>query len=335
MYWPWRTSPASGEAHWRGCLDQDNRPGRAFREVVRIGQELARLPAELNLSSVRFRVGIAAAMQDSQEAHEAYSLGLPSPRSVAESLHGALLQRGVSVGLLHPEDLMDGITHYILPHLAWFPAELVPVVKEWVQAGGHLIVGAMTASRGANNDIVTRPRPGVLANLCGMTVEEFGRQNFPEARPLILGPGRKKITSTHWYEALAVAEGTKVLATWRNRHLKDQPAITRRKLGKGSVSYVGTWLTPELLDLISKCPGMQHLLTPALPGLDPRIFLTLRMSGTTDFWFFINTSDETLPVPAGLPGQRALIDDRDPKGALPPHGVLISMLLSGDSQERG
>jgi beta-galactosidase len=324
LFWPWRSSPASGESHWRGCLDQDNRPGRAFREVARIGRELASLPADLNLSSVRFRVGIAAALQDSQEAHDAYSLGLPSPRKVAESMHGALVRKGVSVGLIHPEDLMEDITHYILPHMAWFPEEMIPVVENWVQSGGHLIVGAMSGSREANNGIVTRPRPGALAGLCGVTVEEFGRQNFPGARPLLLGTGRHKVASAEWYEALATADGTEVLATWRSRHLDGQPAITRRELGKGSVTYVGAWLTPELLDFVGRLPGMDQLLAPALPGLDPRVFMTRRMSGLNDYWFFINTHDEALPLPQALPGGLPLLDDRDRQGRLPAHGVMVT-----------
>jgi beta-galactosidase len=323
MYWPWRTSPNSGEAHWRGCLDQDNRKGRAFHEVVRIGTDLSRLPADLTHSRVAFRVGIAGAVQDAQEAHDAYSLGLPSPRTVAESLHGHFITRGVSVGILNPEDLTPEVSHFIIPHMAWFPDRYIPVLEEWVQSGGQLVVGAMTGSRTENNGIVTIPRPGILADLCGLTVEEFGRRNFPNARALHVAAKANKVLSHHWYEVLEPAPGTQVLATWQGRHLDGKPAVTCRTVGKGGVAYVGSWLTPDMLDFIASLDPLEGLMAPALAGLDPRILLSQRISEQHTYWFFINSHDQALPLPESIPSGTPLIDDRTPDGHLPGSGILV------------
>lgn len=324
MFWPWRTSPGSGESHWRGCLDQDNRPGRAFREIARTGGELAGFPADLNHARVCFRVGIAGAIQDSQEAHDAYSLGLPSPRKVAESLHGHLITKGVSVGVLHPEDLTDAVTHYIIPHMALLPDAFIPAIEKWVQEGGCLIVGAMSATRTPQNGIVTVPRPGALARLCGVTVEEFGRQNFPEDRPLTVRSGAEETTSTEWYELLAPEAETETLATWDSRHLKGLPAVTLRKTGKGSACYVGTWLTAEMLGFLARLPAMKDLFLPAIPGLDPRIFFTRRQSQKAEYDFLINTSDEALPLSAQLSPGEPLVSDATVEGRIPPHGIILS-----------
>ena len=56
-----------------------------------------------------------------------------------------------------------------------------------------------------------------------------------------------EITAGHLYELLEPAEGTEVAAAWSNRFAAGKAAITARQVGKGTVIYIGTYLTADLV----------------------------------------------------------------------------------------
>src|SRR5207302_9271290 len=118
----------------------------------------------------------------------------------------------------------------------------------FVSDGGTLVIGARSATRDLNNNVVAEPPPGVLRPLAGVTAEEYGKQNAPEKRPLCIRLESECVASTVWCEALKVDNGTEILARWQGRHLTGQAAITLRRLGRGHVVYVGSYLTAELVD---------------------------------------------------------------------------------------
>ena len=41
-YWHWHTLHFGAETYWGGVLPHSGRPGRAYREIARLGAELAR-----------------------------------------------------------------------------------------------------------------------------------------------------------------------------------------------------------------------------------------------------------------------------------------------------
>jgi beta-galactosidase len=160
-------------------------------------------------------------------------------------------------------------------------------------------VGARTATRNLDNNVVPETIPGCLRGLCGITVEEYGKQNAPQSRPLPLKIGKKTIPTNHWYESLKLDSGTKPLATWAERHIAGEPAISLRKLGKGSVVYVGTYFTAELMAAL--LPELQKIsaLEP-LWKVPPNVEVVCRQNHERRVWFFMNHSETTAKI-AALP----------------------------------
>jgi len=64
--------------------------------------------------------------------------------------------------------------------------------------------------------------------------------------------------------ALKVAPGTEVIGTWANRFAEGQAAMTSRKVGKGNVIYLGTYLSDALVEVLA-----DQVLAPA--GIVPLI----------------------------------------------------------------
>ena len=290
LYFRWRTARFGAEEYWRGIIDHDNVPGKRHDEVAQVGWELKKLGPEILGTTVRVDVGIAAADVDVYDAHEVMSFGLPSPRQVAEAIHTKLLRWGYSVGCVHPSDDLSDLKAYLIPHWALFKEEWVPNLQAFVERGGVLIIGARTATKDWNGNVISSTPPGVLSSLAGVRVKEYGKQNAPDKRPLAIKMGTESIPTENWHEQLEFLARTTGIARWNSRHLEGEPAITLKRVGQGYVIYVGTYLTPQILELL--LPFMiQNGLTRLWPDAPEGVHVVLRESPGKRLWFFINTLD--------------------------------------------
>lgn len=324
MYFRWRTCRFGAEEYWRGILDHDNVPRRAYDEVVQIGQELHRLGPAVLGTHVRVDVGLATGDVDVEEAHDILSLGLPNPRSAAQRLHEELNRAGYAVGCVHPTDNLGDLSLYVIPHWACFDPAWVPALERFVRQGGILVIGARTATKDMNNNVVATTAPGCLRELAGVSVREYGRQNSPEKRPLRITYGADSAATELWYEVLNLEDADE-LATWTGRHLSGETAVSRRRIGRGAVYYVGTMLTPAICMLVWPRIQLDARIEQLWPGTPSQVEVVLRTDGTRRIWFFTNRSDEPVRLPHTPTGDN-LLDDEEVTGGpvtLERHGVLI------------
>ncbi len=326
-----RSCRFGAEIYWEGVIDHDNVPRRRYREAAQLGEELAGVGPLLLGSKVHVDIGIAGGDFDAQHGHEPVSLGLPSPKNMAEAVHGVFYRAGYAAGIVHPEEVNSDLRLYIVPHLAIFDPAWVLALERFVRSGGTLVVGARTATRDMNGNIVADTLPGVLRELAGVTVGEYGRQNRPDLRPLTmrLEGADTNIPTTLWYEQLEpeARGGTEVLARWSARHLAGAAAITRHALGRGQVIYVGTYLTREfteailpLLERIGALPSPLSVVT----GLE--VVERVHADGRK-IRFFINQSGYALRAAVPEGACRELIADRPLESCeefeLPPNEVAV------------
>ena len=315
-----RTCRFGAEEYWVGVVDHDNVPRRRYREAARLGAELARVGRELLGGTVIFDVGVAGGDFVVQHGHDSLSHGLPSPKHMGEAVHGVFYRAGYAVGVVHPEDVLDRLKIYVIPHFALFDPAWVPNLERFVSGGGTLVVGARTACKDWQNNVVGETLPGVLRALAGATVEEYGRQNRPDRRPLALRfkDAPADTPTTLWYEQLLPDAGTEVLATWATRHLAGSAAITCRTHEKGRVIYVGTYLTREFTE--SLLPVLEQLgaLPKKISAIDGvEVVVRSRAEGGA-LQVLINHNETTVRVPAPVGATRELLADR----ALAPGGQL-------------
>ena len=297
MFFRWRTARFGAEEYWCGILDHDSVPRRRYEEAARLGAELKTLGPELLGTHVFVNVGIAAADQEVYDAHAALHLGIPGPEQMAREAHGFFLKRGYAVGCVHPSDDLTDLALYVIPHWPMFDPAWVPNLTRYVENGGVLVIGARTATKDLNNHVISVTPPGVLADLAGVTVEEFGKQNAPDERPLWVYLPTGETHSRHWYEVLQPrGEDVRVIGTWKSRHLTGQPAVTVRPLGQGFVVYAGTYLTNDMLDQLM--PEIEQLrsIPKIWPFAPEGVQVVKRQNAEKEIWFFINTTEEDLTV---------------------------------------
>jgi beta-galactosidase len=258
-------------------------------------------------TSVEVTVGVAGADFASLWGHEPITHGLPSPRNVAETVHTYFYKGGHAVGVVHPGDSLEGLSVYFVPHFAVFDPAWIPSWTRWVEAGGVLVVGARTASKDLNNNVVAETLPGALRGLVGATVEEYGRQNRPDKRPLKLAFKDGEAATELWYELLHADAGTEVVATWNGRHLTGGAAVTLRRHGRGAVLYVGTYFTSAVLAALE--PVLMRLGAIKPPALAvPGVETVVRAGAGKRLRFVINHNEATTRVTLPASGRELITD---------------------------
>lgn len=270
LWFRWTSARFGAEAYWMGALDHDRVPRRRLAELEETIAELKAIRSDVLGTSVETEVAILAADWDNEMAQATFSLGMPSLAELSLPLHHHCYSRNIGCGMAAPGDDLSGVKIAFVPHLALWDDRWTEKLTAFVERGGILVVGARTATRSATNQVLETTAPGVLRDLCGVSVEEFGRLPAPDATSILSGPvfqvesmqsGRSaesakrkhfvdlagaEIQAAHGYEIVRPAPGTEVIGRWTSRFLEGEAAITRRRLGEGQVLYVGTYLTHAL-----------------------------------------------------------------------------------------
>ncbi len=324
LFFRWRTCRFGAEAYWCGIFDHENVTNRRFDEVKSLGAELKKVGPEVLGTHVRVDVGIAAADMDVEEAHTTYTLGLPSPREVAARVHAYYYEQGYAVGCVHPSDDLSALKAYFIPHWAVFNPDWVPNLQAYVENGGLLTIGARTGTKNWHNNVIAETPPGVLKSLAGVKVMEYGRQNAPEQRPLAIHFPKSQIPTQEWYEVLENLPGTAIIGRWKGRRLDNKAAVAMKRIGKGAVVYVGTYLSEDILPILTALCAELTGLAPLWDDLPEGVHVVVREDATKRLWFFLNDSDTSVRLTETPPGVDCLTGKPLAVWAvLSPHQVFI------------
>lgn len=125
----------------------------------------------------------------------------------------------------------------IVPAYQLADKELVARWKKYVEEGGNLVLTCRTAQKERFGRLPEAPFGSMIDELTG---------NHMEFYDLLLpqDPGQVKMdgkvyTWNTWGEILQPGASNEVWATYTNEFYEGKPAVTFRKLGKGSVTYIG------------------------------------------------------------------------------------------------
>ena len=125
----------------------------------------------------------------------------------------------------------------IVPAYQLADKELVARWKKYVEEGGNLVLTCRTAQKDRFGRLPEAPFGSMIDELTG---------NHMEFYDLLLpqDPGQVKMdgkiyTWNTWGEILQPGTSNEVWATYTNEFYEGKPAVTFRKLGKGSVTYIG------------------------------------------------------------------------------------------------
>jgi beta-galactosidase len=198
---------------------------------------------------------------------------------------------------------------------------------DYVQGGGHLVLGQRSAMKNDDNGLQPERQPGPLAAMLGGRVEQFYAldQDVPVAGDWGSGSGRI------WAEQLSVKDPqARVLMRYgkSNGWLDGQPAAITKAVGKGSITYIGAWLDEKTMDAAAKwmvdASGI-HLLPINLPkGVDMYVRSRKGSNGEDKtVWILVNFGKDVATVTLPKPMMDVLETRRVESVKLERYGVAV------------
>ncbi|MBE6286670.1 MAG: beta-galactosidase [Mediterranea massiliensis] len=116
--------------------------------------------------------------------------------------------------------------------------DLVARWKEYVEQGGNLVLTCRTAQKDRYGRLPEMPFGNMLQPLTGNKLD-FYDLLLPDEEPgKVLMDGETHTWHT-WGEMLTPAEDAEVWGHYTDEYYEGAPAVTFRKIGKGSVTYIG------------------------------------------------------------------------------------------------
>ncbi len=324
LHFRWRTCPFGAEMYWNGILDHDDIPRRRYDEFAQEGRELKRLAPKL-LGTTAHVLAAVLLDHDQDEANATLPLGLPRPKDQRALIYGEMLHRHLPAGFVSASDSFAGLELIVLPGFTLMDEDLAARLRAFVESGGVLVTTARTATRDRRNHVIRTTPPGLLADVCGTTVEEFGKLTHPL---LDLETDTTSFPLAGGYEILAPTTAT-TLATWTEttdsspHAAPGNPAITRNSLNNGTAITIGTWFSADniapLFDLI-----LAETKIAPLAEADPLVEITRRVADDRELTFVLNHQPTPRTV-TGLPTGQDLLADAPCPGTilLPAYGVAM------------
>jgi beta-galactosidase len=260
-YWHWHTLPYGIETYWGGVLPHSLVPGRVYAEVAEIGAELNRIGTALD----GFEPDADIAILWSNPSRYAFQFtpalrrnGHPDPESfvsIVDAFHRGAVESARQARILHlaqatelgADALADSFPVLVAAGVYLTDEDERQLLRDYVGAGGHLVVGPRTGYADAEARARVEVAPPGLTDLAGTHYEEFSNIDgdipvVSSGQVLSLGADA---SARLWIDGL-IADDAEVLARYVHPRFGDFPAVTSRTVGQGRVTVVGCVPGPVL-----------------------------------------------------------------------------------------
>ena len=286
-YWQWR-SAQSGQEEYHGTLvGADGTPVPLYDEIRQIGKDFEKVSPVLAGTSPHSPVAMLFDYDsrwaiDWQKHNQNYDAD-----KVDESYYRALRELTQTMDVVRPTAALDGYKLVVAPNLNLIPDDLAKHLREYVEHGGHLVLGPRAGMKDAYNALLPQRQPGALVDTLGGRVEQFYALDQEVPVSGSVGSGHASL----WAEQLSARDaGTEILLKYgkSNGWLDDQPAILSRKVGKGRITYIGAVLDDALLAQVAKWMVTTSEVHPSLGPVPQGVEVSERSGGGKDVFILIN-----------------------------------------------
>jgi beta-galactosidase len=210
----------------------------------------------------------------------------------------------------------------VAPDLNLIPKDLAKHLMDYVNGGGHLVLGPRSGMKDEFNALLPQRQPGFLVDALGGRVEQYYalEKNFPVTGTW--GSGEVSV----WAEQLkSLSPDAEVLMKYgkSNGWLDDQPAVITRPSGKGRITYIGGILDEKLMASAAEWMIKDSGVTPVFGAVPNGVEVSRRVGAGKQVFILINYSLETRGVT--LPrAMKSLLDDKQEETVeLPVYGVAV------------
>jgi len=309
-YFRWRTSRWGTEQYWQGILDQDSYPNARYQTAAQTGKELGQLTELLHGSKVVSSVAILVS-PDSRWAFKIQPLVKEFNYNRQMHLYyDAFRRAGVSVDVVFPQGDFSTYKVIVAPSLFVVDKPLVEKLTEFVKKGGTLVLNYRAGVKDEHNVVTDQTLPGPLAELAGIAIHDFDPQTNQEQE--ITGADGSRYAVRAWFDILDPTTA-QTLASYNKGYYAGKAAITRNRVGDGSVWYVGTEsASTELYSRMAAYIGEQAGVSKG-PSLPEGVEFATREKAGKKIFFLINYTEKAQSVRLASASQNTLTGSAEPE----------------------
>ena len=178
-FFRWRQCRWGQEQHADGILPHGGQENRRYRELARMGGEIAAVGDLID----RTRPEAEVAVLSSYESRWAIEFGVGQREMRAEldaiRFHTALVQQNVTTDALDPREDLSRYRLVIAPRLFCVDAAIAANLERFVAGGGVLCLTAASGVVDEYNVSFDTPRPGPLREMAGIEVSDLSPLHAP------------------------------------------------------------------------------------------------------------------------------------------------------------
>lgn len=282
LHFRWRSSTTGAEMYWHGILDQNNIPGRKYRELQELCRTVEGLDG-LEKTTVTSKVAILCSF-DSEYAWklQTQAEGFYYLEQL-QALHAAFTGYGLNVDVINEEASLEGYEIVAAPALYVRNRKTARQLHKFAEKGGMVILTARSGVKDENNNCIMEALPAGYREMTGCQVEEYDAIGNDTNTVVMDG---RSYTVTQWCEILQ-ADRAEVIGTYGGEFYAGAPAVTRNQYGAGSVYYLGAVGKPPFYEALAK-RMLEEKEIPFTTELPERVEMTVRESSEKRFVFLFN-----------------------------------------------
>ncbi|WP_420239114.1 beta-galactosidase [Telmatobacter bradus] len=326
LYWQWRAA-LNGQEQYHGTLvGVDGEPVPVYKEVAQTGAEFALASQALAGTTPQAQVALLHSYDsrwalDGQLHNHNYD-----QLEVLLGYYAPLRAAGQTVDVVRPEAALSGYKLIFAPDLNLISEALAKHLLEYVQTGGHLILGPRTGLKNQWNALNETRQPGPLAEALGAQVEQF----YALDKDVEITDGSSMGKATQWAEQLTThTADVRILLRYghANGWLDHQTAMVERPLGKGTIAYLGAVVDEATMQHIVQRALDATKLKPEFGTVPAQVEVCRRVNTQKTVFIVINhgntASDVTLAAP-----MRDLLQDGKSVSSLHLQAQDVAVLLT-------
>ncbi|MDR0815314.1 MAG: beta-galactosidase [Bacteroidales bacterium] len=211
-----------------------------------------------------------------------------------DKYYSALKNFGAPVDFIDERNDFSKYRVVVAPAYEMVDAALVQRWKQYVEQGGNMVLTCRSGHKNRNGQLFETPFAASIAPLIGAKID-FYDLLLPQTPDNVLFE-QQKYPWTSWGEILIPDKETETWASYLGDFYEGRPAITFRRLGKGSVTYIGVDSQNGQLEKATLAKLYARLNIPLL-DLPAGLHIEYR----DGFGIAVNYADKshTLPLPNG------------------------------------
>jgi beta-galactosidase len=300
-FWQWRSALNGQEQYHGTILGADGTPLPLYPEIQQIGAEFEKLGPLLADTHVVSEVALLHSYESRWAIEWQPQSNKFDPLEEMRRYYAPLRRRVQSVDIVSPDVDLSGYKLVVAPALNLITESEAKALTAYVKGGGNLVLTPRSGMKDADNALQAERQPGPLEELLGGRVEQF----YALAAPVAVEGELLHTQATIWGELLSTSStDTKILLRYgkANGWLDGKPAVITRRVGKGSITYVGTTFDPPAMQALADWLLKQAHITAAKLIVPEGVEASVRYGKDKAVHIIVNFSEkeQTVYLPAAM-----------------------------------